>query len=227
MNTSKKRALLLIGSPKGTKSTSNSLGTYLLERLLNNGYETKTLTISRSLKTEEKRDELVAATDSADIVILAFPLYVDSLPAPVIKALEILHEHRIAASPMKPQHFLAIVNSGFPEAHQNHIALKICRRFTDVSGFNWAGGLAIGGGGAISGRPLDKAGGMMRNVRKAFDLAVDALAEGKHVPEEAVRLVEKQIIPSWLYMKMGGWGFSREAKRHGVKNRMYDRPFEK
>jgi len=225
MNTSK-QVLLLIGSPKGTKSTSNSLGTYLLERLLNTGFETKTLTIYRSLKTEEKRDELVAATDSADIVILAFPLYVDSLPAPVIKALEILHEHRITASLMKPQHFLAIVNSGFPEAHQNHTALKICRRFTEVSGCNWAGGLAIGGGGAVSGRPLDKAGGMMRNVRKALDLTVEALAEGKHVPEEAVRLVEKQIIPSWLYMKIGDWGFKREAKKHGVKSRLYDRPFE-
>lgn len=44
---------------------------------------------------------------------------------------------------------VGIVNSGFPEAFHNDTALAILRRFAAETGFQWAGGLALGGGGTI------------------------------------------------------------------------------
>ena len=87
--TSPKTALLLIGSPKPAgESSSESLGTYLLERLAERGIHTETHHVARAMRTEARTQELLYAVDHADLFILAFPLYVDSLPYLAIEALE-------------------------------------------------------------------------------------------------------------------------------------------
>ena len=90
---SDKLALLLIGSPRGKKSTSHSLGSYLLDLLGAKGMETQNMNIQMSLKTEEGKKKLLFLTDRSDIIILAFPLYVDTLPAPVIEMMELIRDH--------------------------------------------------------------------------------------------------------------------------------------
>ena len=83
-----RRALLLVGSPKTRKSTSNSLGGYLFEQLSARSIQTETIYLHTVLRSPQKMQALFDAVDAADLVTLAFPLYVDSLPAPVIEALE-------------------------------------------------------------------------------------------------------------------------------------------
>jgi len=43
-------------------------------------------------------------------------------------------------------------------------------------------------------------GGMVRNVTRSLDLAAAALAEGKPVPQEAVELMAKPLVPAWGYI---------------------------
>ncbi len=93
--TSNKRVLLLIGSPKGEKSTSASLGNYLISKLEEFGMISEKLFIHRLVNREEKLQELSQIIENVDLIILTFPLYVDSLPAPVIKAMESIKENRI------------------------------------------------------------------------------------------------------------------------------------
>jgi len=222
MNT-KKKALLLIGSPKGkNRSTSESVGNYLLARLQEMGIETEKVFINSSMRSDEAIAGFLSTVESSDILILAFPLYVDSLPSRVVKALELIAENRKSS---KDQRLLAISNSGFPEAFHNHTALDICRLFARETGIEWAGGLALGGGEAIGGRPLDEIGGMVRNVKRSLDLSAAALVEGRSVPEEAVNLMAKPFIPRFLYLFMGNMGWKRQAKKNGVRNRIGDRPY--
>jgi hypothetical protein len=115
--TSLRRALLLVGSPRLEKSTSSSLGSYLFEQLRQHGVESETIFIYKAINTRERMDALRQAIDRADLVVLAFPLYVDTLPAPVISALEDVVAH--GTSKTKPTRFAAIVNCGFPNASQN------------------------------------------------------------------------------------------------------------
>lgn len=82
------RAALLVGSPRTKKSTSASLGGYLMDQLNARGIETETIQIYTSFKSEERTRLTLEKLDQADLIVLAFPLYVDSLPAPVIAALE-------------------------------------------------------------------------------------------------------------------------------------------
>jgi len=187
--------LLLAGSPKKKPSTSESLGAHLLERLNKKGLQTETLNIHRSLKTGQGCNELLAAIDRTGTLILASPLYVDSLPAGVTKALEVIAKHRQTIKGPEGQRILAILNSGFPEVRHNETAIAICRCFARKTGIEWAGGLALGAGEVIAGGTLSSRGWIVRNVTRALDLTAKALAEGKPAPKEAITLMSKPLIP--------------------------------
>lgn len=210
------KALLLVGSPRKGRSASETLGAYLLSALEAHGAETEKLYVYPALRSEERLDALVSATAAAELVIFSAPLYVDALPAAVTELLEILH--RRLADHQRPgeQRLVAISNCGFPEAEQNDIALRIYRCFARQAGFTWAGGLAMGGGEMIKGRPLKKSSGMARNVLAALDLAAEALAERKSVSQEAVDLMAEPLVPAWIYRSMGNIGWHVQALQKGT-----------
>jgi hypothetical protein len=229
-----RRALLLVGSPKtGEPSTSAILGGFLLDRLQDRGWETETLTLRASLNRVEGQRELLSAADRAGLVLLASPLYVDSLPYLVTKALAVLAAHRRAGGVAPGQRLLAIVNSGFPETHQNAVAMAICREFAAQSGLAWAGGLVLPGGGIIGTQPLTEAkrsGPPIRHVVAALEMTAAALAEGLPAPATAVEMMAKSPMPFaiWrrLYMWMGGKGFEKLAAKNGVgKQQMLAQPY--
>jgi len=227
--TDKRKALLLVGSPRGKSSASQSIGSTLFRKLEAGGMEIEEMTVSAALQSTENQHRMHKAVDAADLVVVAFPLYVDQLPAPLIQTLELIAERRqgtLVASPSAGplvQKLAAIVQCGFPETHQNQTAVDIMRRFAKEAGFAWAGALAMGMGGALGGRPLEKAGGMVRNVVKALDMAAASLAVGGDIPEEASRLMARPLMPRWLYFLAANWGFRREIKKHGARKRVYDR----
>ncbi len=224
MNT-KKRILLLNGSPKANGGTSGSMTVYLQKLLQERGCIAEILRVKQAIASPEGIGKLLSKTAAADILVLAFPLYIDSLPYPVIKVLELIAAQRNASAPCKKQQFLAISNSGFPEAHQNETALAICRRFAKEADREWIGGLALGGGQAIDGRPLEKTGWLVRNIKKSLDLVADVLVEGHPLPPEAVRLMSKLVVPKWFYLWMGEAGGKHKAKRNEVWEKINNRPY--
>lgn len=223
--TTEKSALLLIGSAKPAgHSTSEALGNYLLAQLEKAGFTPTTYHVHRALRTPARSQELLTAVDQSDLLILAFPLYVDSLPYLVINALELIAAHRQAQRRPTPTRFVALANCGFPEADQNETALAICREFARQSGLAWAGGLALGQGGAISGRPLAAVGGMARHVMCALDLTADALALGEPVPAAAVTLMAKPMMPAFFYTLMGNLGWHLQARTQGAFGHLRAQP---
>lgn len=218
------RALLLVGSPRTRKSTSNSLGEHLLERLRFQNIETESIYIHTSLRNPERMQNLLGAMNTADLVVLAFPLYVDSLPAPVIEALERFTIYRNGNSTR--QRFAAIANCGFPEAGHNATALAICAIFAHQAGFEWAGSLALGAGqGMVHGIPLNEMDGRAEPLKDALELAAGALGKGLEIPTEAQAYWEKPFIPPWLYRAMGRHGWKRQAKQYGVQNQLNRQPY--
>jgi len=217
------RALLLVGSPRMAKSTSETLGGYLLERLGAQGLETEKLYVQRELRSADKLDALVAAVAQADLVVLAAPLYVDNLPAPVIRVLEVLAQGLDGHSRRQGQRLLAISNSGFPEAQHNDTALAVYQRFARETGFVWAGGLALGAGEAVKNQSLENGAGMVRNVVKALDMAAASLARGETVPREAEDLMRQPMMPAGMYRTMGNLGWRLQARQHGMQRKLRQR----
>ncbi|MGD0669168.1 MAG: NAD(P)H-dependent oxidoreductase [Bryobacteraceae bacterium] len=229
-----RRALLIVGSSKTAEpSTSGALGGYLLDRLKERGWETESLTLRASLHRAEGESELLSAVERAGLVLLVFPLYADTLPYLVTRALRVMATHRRAGREPFPQRLVGIVNSGFPETHQNSVALAVCREFAAQSGFAWAGGLAFGGGGMIGGQPLTAAkrsGPPVQHVIAALEMTAAALAEGLPVPAEAVSAIAKTRIPfpvlRWVYMRMGGKSFEKLAAKNGIgKDQLLAQPY--
>ena len=220
-----KNVLLLVGSTKGESSTSASLGNYLIHKLEELGLTPEKTFIHRLVNRQEKQKELFSLVDKADLIILAFPLYIDSLPAPVIKAMELLNEERALSKSSKNQAFVALSNCGFPEAFHINTALEICRIFAKESGFDWKGGIAFGGGGAVNGIPLEERGGMVRNVKKGLDMAAEALGKGKVIPQEAIDIISKKFIPIGLYRLIGNLGWRISARKFGARKRMKNKPY--
>ncbi len=219
-----RRAVLLVGSPRTKKSTSHSLGGYVLERLEEHSIQTETIYLHTILKSTEKMQAMFDAVDQADLLLLAFPLYVDSLPAPVIEALERIatrrHERKTG------QMFAAIANCGFPEAHHNDTALAICGTFARQAGFIWAGSLALGAGeGMVHGGRLDEMDGRVTVLKQALKLAAEALAQGQAIPNQAQALLAKPFIPAWLYRLMGSYGWQQQAKGWGMAATLKNKPY--
>lgn len=220
-----KKALLLIGSPKKKNSTSESLGNYLLEGLHKKGYTSEKLHIISILKDDVK--DLFAKVNDADIVIVSAPLYVDSLPSPLIKAFELIGQNRKGMLSFKKQRLVSIINNGFPESFHSNTALKICKIFADNAGFQWLGGLAIGCGPAINGMPIKNLGGMTRNIVKSLDITIDTIAKNESIPLEAINLVSKEIIPSWLYTLIANRAWKTQAKKFNAHKNLYTKPYIK
>ncbi len=223
-----KRALLLVGSPRTRKSTSNSLGSYLFELLKAHNIQTETIYIHTTMYSAERTKAMLSAIDLADLVLLAFPLYVDSLPAPVMNALEHIASHRTSQSGNKPrQLFAAIANCGFPEPNHNATALAICENFARLTNFQWARSLALGAGeGMIHGMPLNELDGRVIPLKKALDLAAESLAQGMVIPSEAQALLAKPFIPGWLYRAMGVYGWRQQAKEYSMEKIIKRQPYK-
>lgn len=212
------RALLLVGSPKiSSPSTSGVLGGRVMKRMERQGWKTTTLTLRRNLLKDKGRTELLTAVEQSDLVLLAFPLYIDSLPFLVMKTLELIAEDCVGRPGDGSKGIAVIVNNGFPEAYQNAPAVAICRRFAMETGMTWLGGLAMGAGEALfRGQPFEKS---QRNappvdhVKRALDLAADALATRHPIPVEAINLIKKTPIPL-VPFRLWRWFFIRSANQH-------------
>ena len=222
-------ALLLVGSPKPGASSSESLGTYLLEDLEKRGVKTQTRHVARAVCSEEATEGLHVAVASADLIVFSFPLYIDSLPGPAVRALELIAARECAkggaAVAAAGPAFVAICQSGFPEVGHSAVAVEICRNFARSAGFGWAGSLVLAAGGMISGQPMSKLKGRLRSAVRALDLTAEELAAGRPVPDEAVRLMAKPAIPAIGYRFMANWGWRSQAKKQAGGTPLDARPF--
>jgi hypothetical protein len=218
-----RNALLLVGSPRESKSNSFSLGSFLMKKLSENGVETTTIMVKDALKSKERVEDMLKEIDKTELIVLAFPLYVDSLPAMDIKLLQIISEHRSGSTDRKG--FIPLVNCGFPEAHHNGTAISICRNFASRANLEWRGGLSLGGGMAIASRPLEESGGVARNVIKSLEMAAQSLAVEEPIPKESEERMALPVAPKWLFVRLGNRWWKKQAKENGVENELNARPY--
>lgn len=230
-----KEAVLLVGSgrPHG-ESTSELLGRYLLERLAVGSYDTRVFFANR-LRHEGNIDALVHELSHTSIFIVATPVYVDSLPALVIHALEEIARQRSSgaanlpgdeeAIESLPCQLVGIANCGFPEVVHTHLALDMLRSFARHGAFSWAGGLGLAGGEALRGRSLSAAGWLARNVLRALELTAYALESQRNVPPRAVELMARPLLPPALYAMLGNAAWRRDARRNHVLHDIDAQPF--
>ncbi len=221
------RVLLLMGSPRKAESLSESLGNYLIDQMrsLAPQLETETFRLYPALNTNKSDQALFEAVDRADLIVLAFPLYIDNLPVNTIRALERLGEYRERQPAPKAQALMLICNCGFPEAQHCKPAEEICRSFARHVGMAWRGALLIGAGGMYGGAPLGEQKGRNRYLVPAFEQAAAALVKGEEIPAESSVLAATPSIPRGLYTFMGNLGWYTQALKNKVFTKLNARPY--
>ena len=217
-----KRVLILTGSSRPGQTTSQSVGEYLAAALAERGVQAETVCARDALKSDQGIADMLAAIDRADVFILAFPLYVSTLSALVTRALETIAERRVGGE-RRP--FIAICQGGYPEARQSEAALAICQQFAREANFEWAGGLAFGGGAMIGGQPLEKMGWVTKHVRRALDMTAEAIARGQPVPDEAVKTMAQLLLPTWLILPLLNGVMRLRLRQQGALKNFRARPF--
>jgi multimeric flavodoxin WrbA len=217
-------AFLLVGSPKGRKSTSYLLGSMLAEGMRKRGAAVSEGLVHEGLRSEDGTARLLDSVDAADLVIFAFPLYIDSLPAPFTRLLERIAERRARVAPAESPRLAVIVQCGFPEAHQCETAVGICRLFADRTGMRWAGALAMGMGGSVGG-DLKKLPGGGKNILDAIGMASESLAIGGAIPEAATELFAKPLMPRWMYTLIGNFGWRMQLRKNKARRPLTYRPY--
>ncbi len=215
--------VLVVGSPKGVQSTSNSVIKYLSNRLEDLGDTTQTFFVNALIRKSEKMQEFLSASKTANTLVLSAPLYNDSQPGSVVKFMEEFSEHWVSEG--TDLRFAAIFNNGFPEAEHNDVALEICEVFARANSLEWIGGLSYAGGQAADGADLVSAGGVARFIRPALDLLAGALSNGESVPAEAMVLSRKYVIPKWLFGFLGKRFWKGKVTEYGTHKRLNDRPY--
>lgn len=199
------KILLIDGSPKTKESASCDLLEAMKKRL--SGCEFR-------LQNVRKYNPAVLAAEitSNDAVIIAFPLYVDSIPSHLLKALTEL-QPMLQQAPGRVKIY-GIVNSGFYDARQNHIALSMLKLWCEASGLKWGQGAGIGGGGMVHGQKIGE--GPCTSIGKTLDMLAGNISEGK----AGEFLFAEPDFPRVLYKAAAHMGWRYSAFKNGVLGKL-------
>lgn len=202
---------LVNGSPKA-KDSASGVALKELQSQLSPEYDIVNLHFT---KKQPDKNDFELLWDS-DVIVFAFPLYVDSLPSHLLSCLVQLEEHLKNTSFSQNCTVYAIVNCGFYEGCQNTLALNIMKCWCDRAGVIWGGGIGIGGGGMLpmmSGIPAGK------GPKKNFSSAMSTLSDRISHQESGADICFSPNFPRFLYKMAAEMGWRQAVKNNGLARR--------
>ncbi|MCL2590319.1 MAG: NAD(P)H-dependent oxidoreductase [Betaproteobacteria bacterium] len=134
----------LINGSQKSKESNSGLILDRLKRFINKDHEIK----NHKLGVKGFPEETLRKICSGDVIVLAFPLYVDSIPTNLLKLLIELEKH-LTKEPTEDIVIYTIINNGFYEGKQTHIAFEIIENWCERSGIKFGGGIGQGAGETI------------------------------------------------------------------------------
>lgn len=166
------------------------------------------LKLLQALKERLPGCEVVHGWDkSCDVLIIAFPLYVDGIPSNLLREL-VAHEQDM---PMGGRVY-AVANNGFYEGEQNATAIAMLRHWSERAGLAWGMGVGVGAGSMLESGPVPVGRGPLKSLGRALD----ALAAHILAGESGEDIYTRPDMPRLLYRLGGELSFRAQAKKHGL-----------
>lgn len=127
--------LMINGSPRTKESNSGLVLEMLREKLIETDITSYQIVYKNQF--QEALD-----VDACDVLLFAFPLYVDGIPSHLLRFLEAMEENKIAGNPT----VYCCINNGFYEGSQNQVAMAQMQLWCEKVGLTWGQGIGIGCG---------------------------------------------------------------------------------
>ena len=203
----------------GSQKTNESNSEILLNKLsdiLKEKHDIKLFKSGIKLFTNETFKEII----SQDVIVLAFPLYGDSIPSHTLKMLAEL-EKIIKQEKANQLIIYAIINNGFYEGKQNHIAFEVIKHWCDHCGIQFGGGIGQGAGEMLAilrNLPIEKS--PFNNLLRSMQ----SLAKKIELKEPFETVYLSPYFPKFLWKIMGTRFWKNMALKNGIKKKdMYKR----
>ncbi len=202
---------LINGSPKVKVSASACLLNDLKGLLVN---ENITISEYHFRKSQLDIKEIDSLAEN-NILIFAFPIYVDGIPSHLLNCL-IQLENYFSSREGKNITVYSIINCGFYEGHQNVIAIEMMKNWCTKAGLQWGQGMGVGAGGMISSvKDVPIGHGPKKNLGIGFEKL------GNNILNQASGedILITANFPRILYKLAAEMGWRKSIKLNGLKRK--------
>ncbi|WP_089611921.1 NAD(P)H-dependent oxidoreductase [Dehalobacterium formicoaceticum] len=199
---------LINASPKRGNSASKII-LQTLEKRLTDVEITLDVEITCYDSASGDASALLHAMSGCNALVFAFPLYVDGIPANLLRQLEQICPSIAQAAPQAKVYTL--VNNGFYDGCQNTLALEMMQHFTQEANLTWGQGIGIGAGSMVQGIPIGS--GPFTRLGKTLD----ALAETILQRRSFENITLDPNLPRFLYKQIANMSWRPQAKKNGLK----------
>lgn len=225
MSNNKQKILIIIGSPAYKKSVSYIFAEHIANLLGQEDYEIKLIFATKILSSKHQENRLLEYSDMADKIILFTPVYVDSLPYPVIRVLELLWQYRINYGKIRSS-FYVVSTCGHPDSSRADLVVETCRIFTKKASYSWKGALKLPKGSFVKHMFRKKNKFAYKNKFKALELVAQSIKEDNVISSEAQQLADKTFLSEKQFFKLAAVIKKHQARIRGGLKAYYNKPFE-
>ena len=155
-------------------------------------------------------------------MLIAFPLYVDSLPMPLIKTLEAIEKESKNLESLPKVY--GISQCGFYVASQNYTALKIVENFCERLNLRWQYGIGIGAGVLLN-HTKDIKHGPTKPIYDGICFLCKDI--NKNLDEKRENVYISPSLPRFLYKLGGNMMWRKQAKINKVADKINLAPFQR
>jgi multimeric flavodoxin WrbA len=186
----------------GSQKTGESNTGIILDEL-NILFKTGHKIVNYKLGTKQLSSEELKNIVSFDVIIFGFPLFNDSIPSNMLKMIIELESY-FANGKTKNIIVYSIINNGFYEGKQTHIAFEIIQNWCERCGIKFGGGIGQGAGEMIGAtKNISVNPGPFKNLGRSLEL----LANKIELKETFVIKYLSPYFPRFLWELMSKYTF--------------------
>jgi hypothetical protein len=213
---------IINGSPRGASGNTEKL----LEHFTKGFTETpgNSVEIYHLIKERPLFEKLKGVFLDAEILMIAFPLYVDAMPGSVKDFIESLEPLKNKRPDLR---IMFVIQNGFPETHHNRFVERYCGKLVKKLGCVYEGSICKGGCEGLTVQPpalVDKVFSGFYKTGKSFGEegklnaeVLKKLAHPEHLTPENMKLVIP-MVNNFLWDGM--------LNKNNAMDKKFDKPYE-
>ena len=170
-----------------------------------------------------KQDELISLLSSAGKIVLGMPMYVDGVPSALLRIMEGLEKYSKNTDRNNERKVYAVINMGLYESVQIKNIFTQVKKWSDICGYDYSGGIGIGAGemnGNFASAPSGSKG-PAKNANDGLDKMTDIIIKSEKMEDV---YADAYKFPRKLYMFLANLSWPMDGKKNGLtKKDLYRR----